>query len=294
MIVIQSVGFGLVTASVIAFGAVGFTLQFGISNVFNLSFASVMALSAFVAYDVTAAGASIWIALVIAGLVGAVASALLNHFVYVPFARRGQGAFGMIVVTFAIAVIIEYGIVIIWGNGIVSYPVTGTSGITVGGMTFSDTELGIMGLACGSLLLIHLLLKYSKLGKAMRAVASDPSLAKSCGIRTQMVVDLAWTISGVLCGIGGVVIGMNSTSFTPYTFANFIVVILAAAVLGGVGQPYGAMLGALVIGLAMSMSALIVNPAYTDVVAFVMLAVVLLVRPQGIAAGTFSKQEVSR
>jgi branched-chain amino acid transport system permease protein/neutral amino acid transport system permease protein len=160
-------------------------------------------------------------------------------------------------------------------------------------MIFTVTQLGIMGVAVVSMLLVHVLLAYTKLGKAMRATAVNPPLARASGISTDRVVDLTWLISGYLCGMAGVIFGMSVISFTPFTEKDFLIVIVAAAVLGGIGRPYGAMLGALTIGLGTELAALVFNPAYKEIVAFVMLAVVLLLRPQGILAGAMSREEAT-
>jgi branched-subunit amino acid ABC-type transport system permease component len=95
-------------------------------------------------------------------------------------------------------------------------------------------------------------------------------------------------ISGALCGASGVVLVMNTTSFTTTTGANFLLIIAAAAIVGGVGRPYGAMIGAVVIGLGTEVSAVFVSPSYKDVVAFVILVLVLLFRPQGVIPGASS------
>jgi branched-chain amino acid transport system permease protein/neutral amino acid transport system permease protein len=133
----------------------------------------------------------------------------------------------------------------------------------------------------------------TRLGKAMRATATNPGLARSCGVATDRVIDAAWLLSGALCGIAGVALVLNTATFTEGTGASFLVPIIAAAVLGGIGQPYGAMLGAVTIGLATEVSAALINPAYKGVVAFAILIVVLLVRPQGILSEVASAKEVA-
>jgi branched-chain amino acid transport system permease protein/neutral amino acid transport system permease protein len=148
--------------------------------------------------------------------------------------------------------------------------------------------LGIIALSLGSMFSLHVLLSYTRLGKAMRATASNAALARSCGIRTDRIIDLTWLISGALCGASGVVLAINTTSFTSTTGGNYLLVIAAAAILGGIGRPYGAMLGALVIGLSTEVSAVYINPSYKSVVAFGLLVVVLLVRPSGILPGSTS------
>jgi branched-chain amino acid transport system permease protein/neutral amino acid transport system permease protein len=140
---------------------------------------------------------------------------------------------------------------------------------------------------------VHVLLTYTKLGKAMRAISSNVTLARSCGIPTERVSDLAWLISGALCGIAGVILVINTTSFGSTTGADFLVIIIAAAMLGGVGHPYGAMVGALTLGLLTEVSAAVFAPVYKEVIALAVLVVVLLFRPQGILAAVATRREVA-
>jgi branched-chain amino acid transport system permease protein/neutral amino acid transport system permease protein len=116
----------------------------------------------------------------------------------------------------------------------------------------------------------------------MRATAANKTLARNCGIRTARVINLTWALTGALCGLAGVVFAIDSGSFTPTSTDIFLVLILAAVFLGGPGQAYGAMLGALVIGLATEVSAAFIPADYKYVIAFVILLVMLGVRPTGL------------
>jgi branched-chain amino acid transport system permease protein/neutral amino acid transport system permease protein len=118
----------------------------------------------------------------------------------------------------------------------------------------------------------------------MRATSANPTLARNCGIPTQRVVDAVWLITGALCGMAGVVAAMNSDSFSVASGAAFLIPIIAAAVLGGAGQPYGAMIGAVIIGLVTELSAAQWPANYKEVVAFGILVAVMVLRPQGLLA----------
>jgi branched-subunit amino acid ABC-type transport system permease component len=128
----------------------------------------------------------------------------------------------------------------------------------------------------------HVLLRYTKLGKAMRATAANRQLARNCGIRTGQVITVTWALTGALCGLAGTVFAIDIGSFGPTSTDIFVVLILAAVFLGGPGQAYGAMLGALLIGLATEVSAAYITPDYKYVIAFVVLLAVLAVRPSGL------------
>jgi len=98
------------------------------------------------------------------------------------------------------------------------------------------------------------------------------------------MIDVVWAISGALTGVAGVTLVMNTSSFNFSSGAAFMIIVVAAAVLGGVGQPYGAMLGALIVGLATEIAPVVISPDYKNVVAFVILIAIILVRPQGLLA----------
>ena len=290
---VASIGFGIVTASILALAAVGFTLQFGVTNVLNLAYGGVMTASAFIAYAVAQAGAGLALTLAVGAVFGGVASVALNRVVLSPFIRRGIGVFGMIVVAISVSVMIDNGLLSFIGPSFFSLPFNQGRSFHLGAMIFTALELVIIGLSVIAMLALHSALRYTRIGKAMRATAADAVLARGCGVATGRVIDLAWLISGALCGLAGVTLVLNLATFDTTTGTGFLVPIIAAAVLGGVGQPYGAMLGALVVGLASQISTLVIQPEYNTAVAFVILIIVLLVRPTGIRSEIGASRELA-
>jgi branched-chain amino acid transport system permease protein/neutral amino acid transport system permease protein len=284
-----AIGFGLVTSAILALSAVGFTLQFGVSGIFNLAFGDVMTVSAYVAYLVNVdAHANFAAALVGGAAAGAIASVLISRAIYAPFLRRGTSRFTMVMVSLAVAVIVQNAIQAIAGAGYRSYHQTQGKSLHLLGMILTPYQLVIIAIAVASMLALHLLLRFTRIGKALRATAADPELARSCGIATEKIITLAWAISGALCGLGGVTLALNLATFN-FTFGNsFLLVIVAAAVFGSLGQPYGAMTGAVVIGLASEIAAIWV-PSLKQVVAFGILVLVLLARPNGLWRGGFTQ-----
>ena len=281
---VAAFGFGLVSMSVIAIAAVGFTMQFGITNMINLAYGEVMISSAYVAYYLNKAGISIWVGMVAGALFGAVFSFLLNRIVYAPFMRRGTSQLGMVIVSLAVSLMIANLLLPIVGFYNVSYQEGTGRLVHLGAIELTTNQILIIGIAVVLMLAIHGLLTYTRLGKAMRATAANPTLARNCGIPTQRVIDSVWLITGALCGLAGVVAALNSDSFAIANGAAFLITILAAAVLGGAGQPYGAMIGAVIIGLVTELSAASWSPQYKEVVAFGILVLVMVLRPQGLLA----------
>jgi len=283
-LLIAAFGFGLVSMAVIALAAVGFTMQFGITNMINLAYGEVMIASAFFAYYLNQARVSVWIAMLGGAAFGAVFSFLINRFVYAPFQRKGTALLGMVIVSLAVSLMISNAMLPIVGYFSVAYRERFSHLLRFGDIALSVNQIVIIGLAVAVMLAVHALLRYTRLGKAMRATAANPMLARNCGIPANRVIDAVWLITGSICGLAGVVAALDSDSFTIASGATFLITALAAAVLGGAGQPYGAMIGAVIIGLVTELSAAVWAPDYKQVVAFAILVLVMVLRPQGLLA----------
>jgi branched-chain amino acid transport system permease protein/neutral amino acid transport system permease protein len=283
-LLIESVGFGLLTSAVLAIAAIGFTLQFAVTNVLNLAFAAVMTAGMYAAYEVNSAGVSVWIGLIVAMAAGAALSVLLNYVVYAPFQRRGAAPITLVIVSLGMALIVGFGIGA-WQGGIgVSYTMSPGGTVHPLGMVLTTTQLAIMAISVVVMAGTHALLRYTKLGKSMRATAANRMLARSCGIRAGRVIAITWALTGALCGLAGAVYAIDIGTFTSASTDIFLILILAAVFLGGPGNAYGAMLGALVIGLSTEMSAAapFIQADYKYVIAFVILLAMLAVRPTGL------------
>lgn len=281
-IFLASLGFGIVTASVLAIASIGFTMQFAVTDVLNLAYGAIMITGAYVAYMINQAGASIWLAAVVAAVACAALSVALNRGVYTPFQRRGTSPITMVIVSLGMALIIEFLVQAIAGPTNVSYRMSLGRTLRAGGLQLTVSEVVIIAASVLIMLGIHALLRYTRTGKAMRATAANRTLARTCGIRTDQVITLTWALTGAMCGLAGTVFAIDAGSFGATSADLFVVLILAAVFLGGPGQPYGAMLGAVVIGLSTEISAAYIVPAYKDVIAFVVLLAMLAVRPTGL------------
>lgn len=278
----SSFGFGIITAAVLAIATVGFTMQFAVTNVLNLAYGSIMINSAFVTYYVNEHGVSAWVALFGGVFTGAVSSWFLNRFVYTPFQRRNLPPITVVIVSLGIDLIGTFGLQAIVGGGYVSFSQSQGHEYRFAGLILSGLQLIILGICVVVLVGVHGLLKYTRLGKAMRATSANRNLARNSGVKTQFIISTTWLISGALCGLAGTVFAMNAGVFEATSAQQYIVLLLAAMFLGGPGEPYGAMFGAITIGLATEISAAYVNPEYKLVIAFVVLLGMLTFRPFGI------------
>lgn len=287
------VAFGMLTAALLSIGAVGFSLQFGVTNVLNLAFGAIMTSAIFVQYASAAANLPVWLGVAVSAVFGALMSLMLSVVIVNPYVRRGTSLVGMAMVTIGVSLIIQFSLEAIQGPSIFTFQGQGVGQVHFLTVTMSTRQLTIIGLAAVLMLGVHLLLRHTRLGLAMRATAADPTLTRACGASTTRIRSVTWMISGALCAISGCLLGLNQGAFDSATGNEFFIVIVAAAIVGGIAKPYGAMLGALIIGIVTEASAAVISPSYKDVVAFAFLVVVLLFRPQGLISEYSSVRELT-
>src|ERR1035437_1602026 len=234
----SSFGFGLITAAVLAIATVGFTMQFAVTNVLNLPYGSIMINSAFVAYYVNQHGVSAWVALIGGVATGAITSWLLNRFIYTPFQRRNLAPITVVIVSLGFYLMGTFGLQAIVGGGFVSYKMSQGTEFHFLDVFLSEVQLIIFGICAVVLISIHWLLKYTRLGKAMRATSANRNLARNSGVKTKFIISITWVISGALCGLAGTVFAINSGVFEATSAQLYIVLLLAAMVLVEPGEPY--------------------------------------------------------
>ena len=281
-----SFGFGLVTASVLAVASVGLSLQFGITNYINFAYGDFMALGAFITYVLNneVLHLNIWLALVGGSLAIGIFAVILNRLILSPFARRFNKTFYVLIVTFGLSLILLNLMYSIWGADVRFYQMPQSRSLHIGPMLLTKYQLIVMAIAVILMFGVHIMLKSTRLGKSMRAMSDNSTLAMTSGIDTKRITTITWFTSGVLAGLAGTVLGITEGNLTPASGELFLFVIFAAVITGGVGSIYGAMAGAVLIGLATEVSAAFINPAYKLDTAFVILILTLLLRPSGLFA----------
>jgi branched-subunit amino acid ABC-type transport system permease component len=285
LIYFHALGFGLVTASILALASVGLTLQFGVTNYVNFAYGELLTFGAYFAWLANSHyGWNIWVALLVGAILTGALAVIINLIVLAPFTKRQYPVLFMLVVTFGLSLILSNVLLAIYGADFQRYTVARDAQYSIGPFLLTANQLIIIGIAIVAMVGVHVLLNYTKVGKAMRAMSDNPTLARNCGIDTEMVTNFTWFLSGLLAGLAGVVLALNITSFQPAFGGDFLFVIFAAVILGGIGRPYGAMAGALVIGIVTEVAAVPLSSDFKNDAAFAILVLVLLFRPQGIFA----------
>jgi branched-subunit amino acid ABC-type transport system permease component len=282
---LEAVGFGVVAAASIALGAMGFTLQFGLTNVLNIGYGAIMTVGGFGAYLCHSAGMSIWLALVVGGLSASAATVFIAKTFLVLYARRGAALFEMAMITFGVALIVEYGIAAATRNSTYSLNIPIQHALAVGPFRFTKTQLLLVVLALGVFVVLDLFLRMTRLGVALRATAVDPELARASGISTSRIVTAAWLLSGFLCGLAGGVFMVNIFTINAFTGDSLLSLVIVAALLGTAGSVRGAVFSALVIGIATQLASVAGASSYDSAVAYAFLALVLLARPKTLQGG---------
>ncbi|MEO1018774.1 MAG: branched-chain amino acid ABC transporter permease [Pseudomonadota bacterium] len=283
MEIVQLLVYGILLGSIIALGAVGVSLTFGILGFANFSHGDLMTWGAYIAFLVYAQLAlPLWLALAVAVVATALLAALIDRVLYRRF--RERHSIVLLISSFGMALILRSLIQMIWGPDTRLY----TTGITIAdrywGIRIKDDQILIIVLALVLVGLLHFFLSHTKIGKAMRAVADNANLARLSGIDTERVIMWTWVIGGGLAAAAGVFLGLD-TRLQPDMGWFLLLAIFAAAILGGIGKPYGAIAGGFVIGIVMEMSTLVLPTEYAPVVPFAIMVGMLIIRPTGLFAG---------
>lgn len=276
------VGFGLVTAAIVALSTVALSLQFSVTRTINFAHGELMTAGAYAGYLVAKGTSDLPLQAITAMAAGGALAWLLNWGLFRPFARRGSSNLVIFVLSVAASLILQNVYQLIFGGNYVNYHAGSVSTYHVGPFQWTSIDVVIMVVAAVVLIFMHLIIKNTKFGKAQRAVADDVLLARTTGIGAERIITLTWVIDGAIAGLAGMFLALLTGSFNDGLGFSYLLVIFSAAIVGGIGKMYGAMLGSLVIGVVMEVSAMYINPAYKQTAAFAILVLVLLFRPQGI------------
>jgi branched-chain amino acid transport system permease protein len=280
MEVLQLIVNGLMAGTILAVPAIGLTAIFAVLRFTNFALASHMTIGAFAGFVANVsfglpAVASLAFAFVVAGLVGVVSDELVLK----PFRRAGfiTTAIGSIALTIALENLVRF----IFGNQLRGYNLPIQRDLNFSGIRISPQQIENFVVALIVMAALFAFLALTRTGKSMRAVADNPMLAGIKGINADVVARLVSFVAMGLAGLGGMLIGLDTT-IDPLIGFKTILQIFAAAVVGGLGSIPGAVVGALVVGIGEELSLLVLTPAYKTAVGFIAILLVLTFRPRGI------------
>jgi branched-chain amino acid transport system permease protein len=295
--------YGIVFGSIISIGAIGLSLVFGIIRFANFAHGDLMSSGAYIALFMVT-GVLAWvgvpdtsfgklsfgwrmlIAFPIAMFIVACVAIALDRILYQQLRRKGSGPVIMAMSSLGAAFILRMLILIFWGADSLFYrPGMLRHALEFpGGIKIRPDQILILFIVFTLVISLHLFLQKTKLGKAMRATADNMELALVSGIDTERVIIFTWGIGGALAAAGGILYAID-VQLHPYMGWNFLIPLFAATILGTVGNIYGALVGGLIIGVAQQVSTAFLMPTYKPAVAFMLMILILLVRPKGIFGG---------
>lgn len=273
---------GLSLGAIYALGAVGLTLVYGILKLVNFAHGDFLTFGAYMAYLVNVTwGLPLVAAIFWAMIMTAILGVILERVMWRPMRARRAGLLQLLLMSIGLAFIIRAFVQYVWGTEIRSLDVNVTETVSFLGLTIGRTELVVIAIGFVVLVGIGLMLRFTLLGKRMRALSDNIELAETTGIDTSRVILYTWLFAGALAGLAGVLSGAI-TNLRPELGFELLLPIFAAVVLGGIGDAFGALVGGIVLGLVIEWSTLFIDARWKVTIGFVALIIVLIVRPQGI------------
>jgi len=279
---------GIVTGLVLALGAAGISMVFGVLRLVNFAAGDYITISAFVAVIANINfGIPFWLVIPIAALAGIVLSLILDFLLWRPLRKKKAGTLSLFLAAIGVALILRQGLLLFTGSGSRSFDVDLLTAYDFLGARVALVQIYVVVIGVLAIISLLVVMLGTTIGRRMRAYSDNSVLASVSGINLNQVVIATWIISGALMGVTGVMQGLSQGSFESNMGWALLLPIFAAVVLGSIGNIRGALVGGLVLGLVMELSTWSVffggiPGTWKPVVAFMTLAVVLLFRPQGL------------
>ncbi|WP_156760612.1 branched-chain amino acid ABC transporter permease [Microbacterium karelineae] len=281
--VFKGINFGLM----LALAAVGISLVYGTTKLSNFAHAEMVTFGAVVAYGLAGAatlGLPLWLALILTIVLAALMGLALDVALWKPLRRRGAGVVQLMIVSIGLSLAMRFIFQFFIGGGTLQLPpLADTAKIPLfGAVAVSPMEMMSMALSLVVLVAFAAWLTYSRVGKATRAISDNPALASATGIDVDKVVRIVWVLSGAMAGLAGVLYAYYRPGIRFDMGMHILLLVFAAVTLGGLGTAYGALVGALIVGVLVEVSSLWIPADLRYVGALFVLILVLLLRPQGL------------
>src|SRR5918995_395095 len=273
---------GLSLGAIYALGAVGLTLVYAILRLVNFAHGDFLTFGAYMAYLVNVTwGMPLIVAIFWAMAMTAALGIFLEKVMWGPMRAKGAGMLQLLLMAIGLALVIRFTIQFIWSTELRQLDVNRTDTVEFLGLVIGRTNLIVIVVGFAVLVATGLMLRYALLGKRMRALSDNLELAETSGIDTSRVILWTWIFAAGFAGLAGVLAGAI-TQLQPELGFELLLPIFAAVVVGGIGNAFGALAGGVVLGLVIEWSTLFIDSRWKTAIGFVVLILVLIVRPQGI------------
>ncbi len=281
-VALLTLGFAVVTASILALSAVAFTLEYAVTNVANISHGEILTVGAYAAYLVHQRTGNAIAAAAAAALAGGLVALAMYSTLIGPFIRFGATPTIVFIATLGMSFVIQNLLVIFFGAANVAYSIDPGAPQHLGPFLLTPLAEETVVSAIAITLVLYVIISRTKFGKALRAVSQNRELARVSGINATRVAAATFFLAGLIAGYAGFVLAETVGTFDPYFGFRFFLITLTAAVAGGLGRPFGTMAGAVIVGIILEFASGYISASYNLAFAFAILAVVILVRPRGL------------
>lgn len=276
---INGLNFGLL----LALAAMGASLIYGTTGLSNFAHGEMVTWGALMALVFTSFWAlPFWIGIILAVIMGGVLGLALDAGLWRPLRRRGLGVVQLMIVSIGLSLALRYTFQYFIGGRTYQLPGASPAPIQFGPISLSYIDLISMGVSIVVILAVAYFLLGTRIGKATRAISDNPQLASASGINVDRVVRIVWILAGVLAALSGILWAYFRPGVKWDMGTQMLLLIFAAITLGGLGTAFGALLGALIVGLVVEVSTLWIPSDLKYAGALVVLILILLVRPQGL------------
>lgn len=275
---------GIAVGSILALAAIGLTLTYGILKLSNFAHGDFMTLGAYLTWLTNKTGLNIWLSMLVGAVGTIVAMLIAEYLLWKPMRDRRSSDTTLIIISIGLSLFVRNGILLLYGGSNQRYQLPVVRALEFGDLRIAYYRLVVVGLAIAAIIALHLILKNTKIGKAMRAVADNIDLARVSGINVESVVLWTWIVTGTLTAFAGTMYGLIAV-VRPNMGWFLILPMFASVILGGIGNVYGAIAGAYIIGIAQEVSVPLLGSEYKLAVALAIMIVILLFRPQGLFKG---------
>lgn len=274
---------GLSLGSIFALVALGYTMVYGIIKLINFAHGDIYMVGAYVGFFImTTLHLNVFIALPVAMIVCAILGVVIEKVAYKPL--RNSSRIASLITAIGVSLLLQNVMMYFMGAGARAYPADALPAIRYefGGVIITSTQIIIFSISILLMIVLQLIVKKTKMGKAMRAVSADKDAAELMGINTNNVISFTFAIGSALAGAAGLLVGLYYNQITPFMGTTPGLKAFIAAVFGGIGSIPGAMLGGVSIGVIETMVAGYGLSSFKDAVVYIVLILILLFKPSGL------------
>ncbi len=269
---------GIIAGGIYALVAIGYSLVYGILKFINFAHGEIFMIGAYVAFFLTTYHVPLIVATMLAMLACALLGFIIEKVAYKPL--RGKGRLSPLITAIGVSLFLQAFALMVFGSQIRTFPGNVEEGFSFLGAIITKTQLFIILISLLLMLLLVLYVKFTKTGKAMRAVADNLPVASTIGIPVNKIISLVFIMGSMLAAVAGVLIGVEQ-NLQPTMGVTIGIKAFTAAVVGGIGNIYGAFLGGYFIGIVENLAIWKIDAGYKDAISFVVLLLVLLIKPSG-------------